>query len=57
MKAIILPQLGGPEHLCIDQIATPEPGPGEVRVRLRAAALNRRDVWISLGQYPGIRLP
>lgn len=57
MKAIILPQLGGPEHLCIDEIATPEPGPGEVRVRLRAAALNRRDVWISLGQYPGIRLP
>ena len=45
------------QTLRIDEIATPEPGPGQVRVRLRAAALNRRDVWITLGQYPGIRLP
>jgi len=57
MKALILQQLGGPEQLRIDEIVTPEPGPGQVRVRLRAAALNRRDVWITLGQYPGIRLP
>lgn len=57
MKAAILPRLGGPEHLRIDAITTPEPSPDQVRVRLHAAALNRRDVWISLGKYPGIRLP
>ncbi len=57
MKALFLYQLGGPEQLRIDEIATPEPGPGQVRVRLSAMALNRRDVWITLGQYPGIRLP
>lgn len=57
MKAVILNQLGGPEQLRVEQVADPEPGPGQVRVRLRAAALNRRDVWITLGQYPGIRLP
>ncbi len=57
MKAVLLRQLGGPEQLTAEDIATPEPGPGQVRVRLHASALNRRDVWITLGQYPGIRLP
>ena len=57
MKAVILDQLGGPEQLHIGDVATPEPGPNQVRVRLQASALNRRDVWITLGQYPGIRLP
>ena len=57
MKAVLLRQLGGPEQLSIEDIAQPEPGPGQVRIRLHASALNRRDVWITLGQYPGIRLP
>jgi NADPH:quinone reductase-like Zn-dependent oxidoreductase len=35
----------------------PVPGPGEVVVRVRAAAINHRDVWIRRGQYAGIRLP
>jgi len=30
---------------------------GYARVRVRAAALNRRDLWIGLGLYPGIRYP
>lgn len=57
MKAILLRQLGGPEQLTVEDVAMPEPGPGQVRVRLYASALNRRDVWITLGQYPNIRLP
>jgi zinc-binding alcohol dehydrogenase/oxidoreductase len=57
MKAVVLPQLGGPEQLRIEAVATPVPGPGQVRVQVRAAALNRRDVWITLGLYPSIRLP
>ena len=35
----------------------PTPGAGEAVVRLRAAALNRRDVWIRKGQYAGIKVP
>ena len=35
----------------------PVPGPGEVVVRVRAAAINHRDIWIRRGQYAGIRLP
>ena len=57
MKAIVLSKLGGPEQLQLIEVPTPEPGPGQVRVRLRASALNRRDVWITLNQYPKIRLP
>jgi zinc-binding alcohol dehydrogenase/oxidoreductase len=44
MKAIVLRQLGGPEQLHLEEIPTPEPGPGEVLVALQAAALNRRDI-------------
>ncbi len=33
------------------------PGVGQVVVTLRAAALNRRDFWITQGMYPGIRTP
>lgn len=33
------------------------PGEGEVFVQLRAAALNKRDYWITKGKYPGISFP
>lgn len=33
------------------------PGPGEALVRVKAAALNHRDVWITKGKYADIRLP
>jgi zinc-binding alcohol dehydrogenase/oxidoreductase len=41
----------------IRDVPTPTPGPGEILVRLHAAALNHRDVFIQSGQYAGIRLP
>ena len=41
----------------VRELPTPQPGPGEVLVRLRAAALNHRDVFIQQGQYAGIKLP
>lgn len=57
MKAIVLRQVGGPQQLTVEQLPTPEAAPGQVRVKLHASALNRRDVWITHNQYPGIRLP
>jgi zinc-binding alcohol dehydrogenase/oxidoreductase len=38
-------------------IPTPQPGAGEVLIKLHATALNHRDVWIQKGQYAGIKLP
>ena len=57
MQAIVLRDLGGPEHLRLESVPDPQPGPGEVVVRLKAAALNHRDVWIRRGLYAGIKLP
>ena len=55
MKAILLHQPGGLDVLEYTDFPTPEPGPGEVLVRLRAAALNRLDLWVRNG-WPGIKL-
>jgi zinc-binding alcohol dehydrogenase/oxidoreductase len=57
MRAIVQRETGGPEVLRLEEIEDPVPGPGEVVVKLRAAALNRRDVFIRTGQYAGIKLP
>ncbi|MCD4687082.1 MAG: alcohol dehydrogenase catalytic domain-containing protein, partial [Anaerolineae bacterium] len=56
MRAILLHEHGPVENL---QVVTdhpiPEPGPGEVRVRVVAAALNYLDIWVRNG-WPGIQL-
>ena len=57
MKAIVLEEIGGPDNLEIKEVDTPSPGPGEVRVRLKNSALNRRDYWITIGRYPRTNLP
>ena len=54
MKAIRLHELEGPDELVYEDVPEPEPGPGETVVRLRAAALNRRDLFATQGQYPGV---
>ncbi|AXL53671.1 alcohol dehydrogenase [Paraburkholderia caffeinilytica] len=57
MKALVLTVADGPTSARVEQVAVPEPGAGEVRIALRAASLNHRELWISRGQYPGMRLP
>jgi zinc-binding alcohol dehydrogenase/oxidoreductase len=57
MKAIVLKEVGGPQNLRYEEVETPKPKVGEVLVKLKYAALNRRDVFISYGMYPGMKLP
>jgi len=52
MKAITIPTPGGPEVLRLGRVATPEPGLGEIRVRVAASGLNRADLLQRLGRYP-----
>ncbi len=54
MRAVHLTAIN---ELSIVEAPVPEPAPGEARVRLKAAALNHRDVWIKLGQYAGLKFP
>jgi NADPH:quinone reductase-like Zn-dependent oxidoreductase len=49
VKAVRIHEDGGPEVLRYEEVATPEPGPGEVLVSLRAAGLNHLDVWVRKG--------
>ncbi len=49
VKAIVLREHGGPEVLRAEELPTPEPGPGEVRVEIRAVALNHLDLWVRRG--------
>ena len=55
MKAVLITAHGGPEVLQYSDFPCPEPGPGEVLVRLQYAALNRLDLWVRQG-WPGIKL-
>ncbi len=57
MRAIVQREIGGPEVLRLEDVDDPVAGPGQVVVRLRAAALNRRDTYIRSGRYAGIVLP
>ena len=60
MKAIIITAYGGPEVLAVSELPDPEPGPGEVLIRVHAFGLNhaetymRSGLWGKVAQVPGI---
>ena len=56
MKAIRIHADGGPEVLQYEDAPDPEPGPGEVLIQLRAASLNRLDLWVRAG-LPSVPKP
>ena len=51
MKAALCKSLDGPAGLVIEDIAAPQPGPGEVLIAVKAAALNFFDTLITRGKY------
>ena len=55
MKALVLTSVDG--AIEFKETNDPLPTPGEVLIRLAAAALNRRDFWITRGGYPKIEAP
>jgi NADPH:quinone reductase-like Zn-dependent oxidoreductase len=56
VKAIRIHEDGGPEVLRYEDAPDPEPGPGDVLVRLRAASLNHLDIWMRKG-LPSVPKP
>lgn len=57
MKAIVFRRHGGPEALEAAELPDPQPGPGDVRIALRAAALNHLDIWVRIGLGATIPMP
>ena len=55
MRAILADRFGGPEVLTLAEVPAPEPGPGEVRVAVRASGVNPVDTYVRAGHYG--RLP
>lgn len=52
MKSVIVREHGGPERLVLDEQPDPEPGDGEVAVRVAAAGVNFIDIYQRSGAYP-----
>jgi len=55
LNAIYFNEHGGSKVLHFGEVLTPAPQAGEVQVQLRAAALNRLDLWVREG-WPGLKL-
>lgn len=53
MKAVVIRRHGGPDVLHLEDVPLPEPGAGEVLVRVRACALNNMDIWARSGPPGG----
>jgi NADPH:quinone reductase-like Zn-dependent oxidoreductase len=52
MRALVITKRGGPDVLAVEERPDPEPGPGEVRVAVRAAGINFADLMARVGLYP-----
>ncbi|QLQ09263.1 MAG: NAD(P)H-quinone oxidoreductase [Nocardioidaceae bacterium] len=52
MRAVVVPEPGGPEALTIVELSDPVAGPGEVVVDVAAAGVNRADLLQRQGFYP-----
>ena len=57
MNAALFHEYGGPEVVRIEKVPDPAPGPGEVRIAVRAAAMNHLDLWVRRGLPIDIALP
>jgi len=57
MKALQIAEPGAPEGLALVELRDPAPGPGEVLLRVRAIALNYRDLAMVKGAYPNTPTP
>jgi NADPH2:quinone reductase len=57
MKAVRIHEYGGPEVLVYEDVDTPQPGPGQVLVRLRAVSVNQVDAAVRANRFPTPKQP
>lgn len=51
MKAVVVEELGPPEVMQVRELPVPQPGPGEVRLKVEAVGINFADVLAVAGEY------
>lgn len=56
MRAVVIREHGGPDVLTFEDRPVPEPGAGQIRIRVRAIGLNHLDLWVRNG-VPGHTFP
>ncbi|GAA1873508.1 quinone oxidoreductase [Myceligenerans crystallogenes] len=52
MRAVVAREAGGPEVLVVEELPDPQPGPGQILVRVAAAGVNFIDTYRRSGTYP-----
>ena len=52
MRAVVHPEPGSPDVLQVQDVPRPEPGPGQVRIRVASSGINRADLLQRMGRYP-----
>jgi len=57
MRAAVFSEFGSPDVVHLQEMELPEPGPGEVRLAVKAAAMNHLDLWIRGGLPLKITMP
>jgi D-arabinose 1-dehydrogenase-like Zn-dependent alcohol dehydrogenase len=55
MKAMVVREAGG--EFMLEERDVPEPGPGEVRIKVEACGICHSDAFVKFGQFPGLDLP
>ena len=55
MKAMVVREANGPFEL--EERESPQPGPGQLRIKVEACGMCHSDAFVKLGQFPGLELP
>jgi len=55
MKAMVVREANGP--FVLEERKKPEPGPGEVRIKVEACGICHSDAFVKFGQFPGLQFP
>jgi len=57
MKGYIVREFGGPEAMLWEELPNPQPGPGQLLIRVHATGINFAETRMRAGTYSGIELP
>lgn len=57
MQGFIVREFGGPGNMLLEELPLPEPGPGQVRVKIHASGMNFAETRMRAGTYSGQPLP